>query len=90
MAGADRLKPKPYPPSVWNTMTIEYQVPLKDGRTVTTTALTPFVDTIDPNEWRRIRQGYEEAMKPERAEVAIKRQNTLRLLDYVVQQKSFR
>ena len=83
MPAADRLEPRTYSPDVWSTMAFKYDVPLKGGHTIRTTALSPYVDNIDPSERAKIRIGYETALSSLRVDVTIKRQNTLRFLDHV-------
>jgi hypothetical protein len=85
MPDADRLEAHEYEPHVWRTMAFEYDVPLKGGRTIRTTTLSPFVDTHDPRERAKIRNGYETAMASSRVDITVKRQNTLRFLDHVEQ-----
>jgi hypothetical protein len=85
MPSADRLDAAPYPPNAWDTMAFKYGVPLKGGRVIATTAISPFVDTLEVEERRRIRSGYEAAMESSRVDVTVKRQNTLRFLDHVDQ-----
>ena len=80
---AAALTPRPYFPNVWSTMAVEYALPLKQRGALTTTLLSPYVDTGDRAERAKIRQGYEAAMASTRVDVAIKRQNTLRFLDHV-------
>lgn len=61
---------------------LPYTVPIKLGRTFETYALSPFVDTGDPEEIRAIRDGHERVMSSSRVDVTIKRQHTRTFLDF--------
>jgi hypothetical protein len=69
-------------PDSWSTMAHPYDVPIKGGRSVSTVAFSPFVDTIDPDERARIRSGLTRAMASPRIDVLVKFQNTMRFLDH--------
>jgi hypothetical protein len=68
-------------------MAFRYDVPLKGGRAIRTTTLSPYVDNLDPALRHAIRSGYENAMASKRVDVTIKRQNTMRFLDHVEKQQ---
>jgi hypothetical protein len=83
MPAADQLTPSPYFPDVWRTMAFRYAVPMKNAEPVTTTALSPFVDNLDPANRKQIREGYERAMKSDREDVKVKCENTLRFFAHL-------
>ena len=91
LAPSARAIPTPHhPPDWWATMGALYPVPLKQGGAFNTIALSPYIenpniDTITADERRQIRAGYEKAMSDLRIDVQLKRQNTLRFLDYLDQ-----
>jgi hypothetical protein len=73
-------------PNVWSTMVFEYAVPMKDGTTCATRALSPFVDQgSGSDEPLSIRAGFERAMQSRRADVSTKRNNTLQFLDTLLE-----
>jgi hypothetical protein len=82
-ASALEIEPPNHRPHAWQSMAIDYEVPLKGGARLRTIALSPYVDTIELAERALIRSGYERAMQSNRIDVQIKRQNTLRFLDHV-------
>jgi hypothetical protein len=80
----DRVRHRrPYRPHVWENMAIPYAVPAKSGTVIETIALSPHVDTGDPAEIERIRDGMLRAMDRPDPRVARKRENTLRFLEHV-------
>jgi hypothetical protein len=64
----------------------DYVVPMKDGRTVSTKVVTPFVDLGVGQPRDPVRSGYERAFDSGGQEAAAKRDNTIRLLNYLAQQ----
>jgi hypothetical protein len=65
---------------------LRYTVPLKGGRTIDTLVVNPFIDTAPSMaQGNDVRKGIERAMKGDRLDIAIKRQNTLRFLDHVAE-----
>lgn len=63
---------------------IGYEVPLKDGRTIYTKVINPFID-MSPRALpgTDVRAGIVKAMRSDRVDVVIKRQNTIDFLEYV-------
>ena len=66
----------------WGRMAFSRMMPLRDGREIGTTLLSPYAFT-DKAERKKIRAGLVRAMKSDHVDVVIKRQNTLRFLDYL-------
>lgn len=76
------------PPVDWSTkqatpLLVPYDVPLKGGDFVTTMVVNPFFSTWEPPPFERVRAGYRRAMESPDIDVAVKRRNTERFLDYV-------
>jgi hypothetical protein len=63
---------------------VRYNVPMKDGPSISTKVVSPFIDTL-PNSppGRQLRDGIINAMEGDRADIVIKRNNTIAFLDYV-------
>ena len=66
---------------------VPFTVPLKDGRSIDTLVVNPFIDVVS-TAFPEIRAGIARAMAGDRLDIAIKRQHTLRFLDRVAATES--
>jgi hypothetical protein len=63
---------------------VPYPVPLKGGQVLETSVVNPYIAAIPRSNFGEpIRAGMEVAMAGDRIDIAVKRQNTMRFLDYV-------
>jgi hypothetical protein len=64
---------------------VEHDVPLRDGRKIHTKVVNPFIDMMPSAQpGIDVRAGIVRAMRGDRVDVVIKRQNTIEFLDHVV------
>ena len=70
--------------SPWHSLLVDFRVPLKNGDSISTKVVNPFVGLSHmTDEFVRIRTNYRSAMESSSVDVEVKRQNTEALLDHL-------